>query len=592
MAQVDYTVLACPACFPSDLAVPKNAFAFSSLPAMTDAQPPSKRRRKSRFAPSSSSTLPPIPSKSPPNSTSLLPSNPPLPNPVPPPNSSVATLRARLSPSNASAVPPAKRRRASRFAPVADNLSSAPASTTPAQPPVAVDLVSIPVTPVSTIRINRHIAQAKKLDNILNVTQADLLSTDPGVNPHYHAGLTPARDRPKKELVFHTPGDIAQKAERRREQREVELKRAEYRKQLLQHANDDDVELPMLPRAMPDVKKEIPIWEWWDVPFLRDEPEEALANCRINEDGVGVEQIANAIHIRDDRITHYMHCPPPLQPLDAVKEPPVVPLMLTKKETKKLRRQRRMEKMKEKQEMIATGLLPIEAPKVKLSNMVRVLANESTADPTKVEAEVRKQVEERRKKHETDNQARKRTKEERRDKAVEKLEQDKEGGLMATVYRIVSMDHPQHRFKVDINARQWQMTGVLMVFPEMNIIVVEGGAKALRKYKKLMLRRIDWNAKTEGPSREEEKADPENGPMPPANEEEETDEGKEVSNTCVLVWEGPIAKPAFNDFSTTHPRNSRECRQILRRHGVEHYWDLCLQGNPLGNRNLGQREID
>lgn len=388
--------------------------------------------------------------------------------------------------------------------------------------------------------------------------------------------------------MFHTPGDVAQKAERRREQRDEELKRAEYRKQLLQHANDDDVELPMLPRAIPDVKVEVPVWEWWDVPFLRDEPEETLAKCRVNEDGIGIEQIASAIHIRDDRITHYVHCPPPLQSLDGMKEPPVVPLMLTRRETKKLRRQRRMEKMKEKQEMIATGLLPAEAPKVKLSNMVRVLANESTADPTKVEAEVRKQVEERRRKHEMDNQARKKTKEERRDKAVEKLEKDKEDGLMATVYRIVSMDTPQHRFKVDINARQWQMTGILMLFPEMNIVVVEGGAKALRKYKKLMLRRIDWNAKTEGPNQEMEKV---NGPASLANEEK-AEENEEISNTCVLVWEGPTAKPAFSDFSTVRPRNLRECRQIFRKHSVEHYWDLCLQGNPIGNRNLGQREID
>lgn len=64
-------------------------------------------------------------------------------------------------------------------------------------------------------------------------------------------------------------------------------------------------------------------------------------------------------------------------------------------ETKKLRKQRREEREKEKQDLIRQGLLEAPPPKVKLSNMMRVLGNEAVADPSAVEAQVRSQMLER-----------------------------------------------------------------------------------------------------------------------------------------------------------------------------------------------------
>lgn len=552
---------------------------------MTDR--PAKRRRKSRFAPSSA-----VPPASP-STTTSVPSVPTAPSaPSLPPNPAVAALRAHLSASATSFNPaphPSKRRRTSRFAPVSETPPISTAVPTPsASTPKSLDLAAIPVAPVSTIRLNRNIAQARKLDTVLNVSPADLVSTDPVENPYYHSGLNAVRERPKRELSFHKPGEVAEKANRRREQLAADAQNAEYRRKLLRHANDDS-ELPVLPRSLTAGNRDVPQWEWWDLPFLKDDPLQALAKCKVGEERVIAEEVAIRIDVREDRITHYMHCPPPLGEVDEGKEPPVVPLMLTKKETKKLRRQRRVEKMKERQEMIAAGLLPPEAPKVKLSNMMRVLATEASADPTKVEAEVRKQVEERRRKHEMDNQARKKTAEEKRDKEMAKLEKDKQQGLMAAVFRVVSMRNPQHRFKVDISARQLKMTGALVMFPEMNIIVVEGGAKALRKYKKLLLRRIDWNTIHENDT---EKVDGAKAETETDDAAGHVDENRSKGNACVMVWEGPIAKPAFREFSISRPRNPRECKQIFRKQGVEHYWDLCLQGNPLGNESLGLREID
>ena len=64
-------------------------------------------------------------------------------------------------------------------------------------------------------------------------------------------------------------------------------------------------------------------------------------------------------------------------------------------ERKKLRTQRRKERESEKQELVRQGLLEPPPPKVKMSNLMRVLGAEAVADPTAVEAQVREQMEER-----------------------------------------------------------------------------------------------------------------------------------------------------------------------------------------------------
>lgn len=47
------------------------------------------------------------------------------------------------------------------------------------------------------------------------------------------------------------------------------------------------------------------------------------------------------------------------------------------------------------QDLIRQGLLEAPQPKIKISNMMRVLGAEATADPTAIEQEVRRQVQER-----------------------------------------------------------------------------------------------------------------------------------------------------------------------------------------------------
>ena len=63
------------------------------------------------------------------------------------------------------------------------------------------------------------------------------------------------------------------------------------------------------------------------------------------------------------------------------------------------------------------------------------------------------------------------------------------------------------------------MSGTVVLYQDVNIVVVEGGPKQLKKYRQLMLKRIKWN------------------------EDSYTDkDGTEHNNRCELVWEVNIIK--------------------------------------------------
>lgn len=86
-------------------------------------------------------------------------------------------------------------------------------------------------------------------------------------------------------------------------------------------------------------------------------------------------------------------------------------------------------------ERIRLGLEPPPEPKVKMSNMMRVLGQQQVADPTKVEAHVREQMAKRQREHEQANAARKLTDEQRREKKTRKIQEDTSLGVHVSLYR-------------------------------------------------------------------------------------------------------------------------------------------------------------
>jgi U4/U6 small nuclear ribonucleoprotein PRP3 len=63
----------------------------------------------------------------------------------------------------------------------------------------------------------------------------------------------------------------------------------------------------------------------------------------------------------------------------------VTPVYLTEKEKKKLSRNKRIEKEKDKQEKVKLGLMQAPLPKIKMSNYVKIMAKDAISDPSGTE---------------------------------------------------------------------------------------------------------------------------------------------------------------------------------------------------------------
>ena len=164
--------------------------------------------------------------------------------------------------------------------------------------------------------------------------------------------------------------------------------------------------------------------EWWDAPLLPNETYDDVDNNNINFD---LEQ--------ESLITPYVQHPVPIEPPVEGPAPAPKPVMLTEKERKKLRRQNRMEAHREKQDKIRMGLLPPEQPKVKITNLMRVLGREAVSDPTLIEQQVRKQMQDRQEKHRRENEERRVPDDIRKQRKREKLREDGNGIIHVAVFR-------------------------------------------------------------------------------------------------------------------------------------------------------------
>ena len=307
--------------------------------------------------------------------------------------------------------------------------------------------------------------------------------------------------------------------------------------------------------------------EWWDARLL-------LAKAG----PLAPSNLASA------KLTDLVEHPVPLPPAHAPPPPAAQPLRLTAVERRKLRTRRRAAREAERQTLVRQGLLAPPPPKVRLSNLARVLGADGAADPTAVEAEVRRQMAERAAAHEDRNLAAALTPAERRAKKAAKLAAGGGGGggddgtVGVAVYGIAGpalAASPKLRFKVRANAVDLHLAGTAAATPAGAVVVVEGGPRALRKFKRLMTARIDW-------------AVPDGGGVAAAAVEADPPEGWAPSR-CVVAWEGGVADPAFATppgappdapppapFSLAVFAGPVTARAAFAAAGAGHYWDLGL----------------
>ena len=212
--------------------------------------------------------------------------------------------------------------------------------------------------------------------------------------------------------------------------------------------------------------------------------------------------------------------------------------------------------------------------------------------------------------HESRNAERKLTKPQLREKKMNKLKEDTSNGVDVFVYRIKSLKNPSKKYKIEMNAKQLFMTGTVVIHSDCNVVVVEGGPKQQKKFKRLMMHRIKW-------SEEEVVGDKNDGAIftqlqLPLHSyltctctTHFTDDSDNM-NSCSLVWQasaaalfshvsaylireqplfmilstlqGQVKSRAFKDIKFKNCPTESFAREQFRKAGVEHYWDQAFSG--------------
>lgn len=367
---------------------------------------------------------------------------------------------------------------------------------------------------------------------------------------------TKLAQRPRRGFKFHERGKFEQLAQRLRTKAQLEKLQNEIAQAAKKTGIASAARLATIAPKKEIREGEIPEIEWWDEYILSDSYDSITDT---------VDNLSENWKDHFDGITTLVEHPTTMKPPAEPETEIAIPVYLTKKERKKLRGQNQTEAQKELQEKIRLGLVPPPEPKVRMANLMRVLGTEAVQDPTKVEAHVRAQMVKRQRAHEEANAARKLTPEQRRDKKIRKIKEDTSLGVNISVYRIRDLNNPARKFKIETNAKQLFMTGLVVLFKDCNVVVVEGGPKQQKKFKRLMLHRIKWSESQQ--HTKDDDSDSEAEAIKP--------------NKCSLVWEGTMKTRAFGEMKFKACPTESFAREQFRKYGVEFYWDLAYSGNVL-----------
>ncbi|KAK2962435.1 putative U4/U6 small nuclear ribonucleoprotein Prp3 [Blattamonas nauphoetae] len=313
-------------------------------------------------------------------------------------------------------------------------------------------------------------------------------------------------------------------------------------------------------------------FEWWDQPFCT--PSESLPTDEVEEQPslssywdryklTNQSQINGSFNFSS--ITGKIVVPPPIPAPDPKMELPPLTIELTKKERRKIRHRERMQRTRDIQDKIRCGLLPPPPPKVKLSNMARVLTNELMANPTLIEKKVREEQIKRAQQHHERNQERKLTKEERKQKILKKAHEDVKKGVYLALFFVVDLTNPKLQYRVRTNAKEYHVSGVcLMVGGGVNLIVAEGGEKALKSYTRRLLEGVNW--KMDRPIPPEGSVLPDPSTLIPVDQ-----------NRCELIWRGLVKKQTYRDFRIETVNSPQAARNVLNSVNLGFLWEAFVK---------------
>lgn len=288
-----------------------------------------------------------------------------------------------------------------------------------------------------------------------------------------------------------------------------------------------------------------PYVEWWDERYLVNPAKgDYTKKSYVEEDNGGGKDGDEDEDM--DIITSYVEHPVPLEApwrrLLVVEKP----IYLTKEERRKMRKNRRVLEMKDKQDRIKLGLEEVPKNKVRLKNLVNVLTNESIVNPTEVEERVRGEIEDRRLEHERMNLDRKLSKGDKHAKIEHDQQTDVLKGIHCMAFKIKRVVNGKQVFKIDMNAKQLGLNGVCCnIRGGESLIIAEGGFKSIEKYRKLLMSRIKWN--------EDDKGGVSNG------------------GGCELVWGGEISEFRFQKWTMYNFDDEIKVVEFLKKFKVDNY---------------------
>ncbi|KAL7284340.1 hypothetical protein ACG7TL_001629 [Trametes sanguinea] len=418
----------------------------------------------------------------------------------------------------------------------------------------------------------------------IKASPTPIVPKEPIINPYASAAAAPAesgfegapKERVGRQFRFNPKGKYVQIANQVRQEQQLEQLKQRIAESAKKAGLDSEFET-----LEKNIRRDAPpATEWWDAALLPNKTYDDL------ELGLSKLNIRNA----DSPITLYIQHPIPIPAPGDKTQATLKPLKLTKKAGHLLTFTLMHAclprgSFRSKRGCESNGGRPSSKTNETGFGWVsfrRILPK----DPTRVEARVRREVAMRKHQHEKMNAERKLTDEQRREKIeTKKLEEEKKG-IYGAVFKVKTLSDPSHRFKVRKNAEQMNLTGVCIFHPSFSMVYVEGAAKFIRQYKRLMLRRIAWTE----PARERGGEDVEIE----GDEEGEGDKGKgkavasgsteegQVSledNHCWLIWEGQLRDRAFKNFKPKSCPTDSAAKEALGEK-LAGFWDQAKNWKP------------
>jgi len=233
----------------------------------------------------------------------------------------------------------------------------------------------------------------------------------------------------------------------------------------------------------------------------------------------------------------------------------------------------KLEKERERQDLVSAGMIPAKEPRLKLSNMMAILMDEAVADPSAVEKKVRAQMAKRAQAHLEHNASRKLSKQAKSEKLRKKLQEDTRKKSDVTIYLAPDLSSKQVRFKIDANANQYNMTGVGVISDIANVVVLEGGPKGTKKFKGLMMRRIKWQTDEAAEIDDDDDDD---------DSDYEYQQESSSKKGAKLIWQGIQSQRKFLNFRFETCSSEASARKFFADKGLEHYWDQALNAKTAG----------